>query len=121
MDGLRAVHAGCRFLRRGLVVANAVRVFCSEVFRSLRRWPTALAFLLVVGFMIQGLISYSKGGFLTPHRSTYLAYLLAIGGSSGYWVGILPLAACLIGGDSLAWDRKTGFIRFMLTRSSRIC
>lgn len=25
----------------------------------------------------------------------------------------------MIGGDSLAWDRKTGFIRFMLTRSSR--
>ena len=102
-------------------MANAVRVFCSEVFRSLRRWPTALAFLLVVGFMIQGLIVYSKGGFLTPRCSAYLAYLLAIEGAAGYWVGILPLAACLIGGDSLAWDRKTGFIRFMLTRSSRIC
>lgn len=104
-------------------MANVMRVLSSEVFRSLRRWPTALAFLLVVGFMVQGMISYSRGGFwffYPPTYSAYLAYLSAIGdGTAAYWVGILPLAACLIGGDSLAWDRNTGFIRFMLTRSPR--
>ncbi|MEW6772190.1 MAG: hypothetical protein AB1330_12530 [Bacillota bacterium] len=82
-----------------------------------------MAFFLVIGFMIQGMISYSKGGFWFFYPDTYsayLAYLSAIGsGLSAYFVGILPLAACLVAGDSMAWDRKTGFIRFVLTRSSR--
>lgn len=104
-------------------MANVFRVLYCEMFRMARRRPPVVAFLLLVGFIIQGLISYRRGGFWFFYQdsySAYLAFLSAIGsGISAYWVGVLPLVACLVAGDSLAWDRRTGFIRFFLTRSSR--
>lgn len=84
------------------------------------RWPSVLVFLLIVGFMIQGYMDYHINSHNSSRHSAYMAYLSALGfGGAAYWVGILPLAACLIAGDSLAWDRRSGFIRFRLIRVPR--
>lgn len=95
-------------------------ILSTESRRLRHRWQTALAFLLIVGFMVQGYIAYQNNGYLSNQFSAYIAYLYALGaGGSAFWIGILPLAACLIAGDSLAWDRKTGAVRFLLVRVPR--
>lgn len=93
----------------------------AETHRLFKRWQLLAAFLLIVGFIIQGLLDYRAGRYFSgEHYSAYIALLVALGsGPSSFWVGVLPLAACLIAGDSLAWDRRSGVIRFVLTRVSR--
>lgn len=96
------------------------QMLASEARRLRSRWQTILAFLLIVGFMIQGYIDYYTNSYNSIQHSAYMAYLSALGyGGAAYWVGILPLASCLITGDSLAWDRRSGIVRFWLIRVSR--
>lgn len=98
-------------------------VLYTEWRRLLRRWQTAVAFILLVVFILQGFYHYAVSGlwtFFPNAQSAYLAYLTALG--AGYalvWPGIAPLVASLVIGDSLARDRQSGFINLMLARVSR--
>lgn len=96
-----------------------ITVVKSEILRVLKRRNLIVAFLLLVGFMLQGYYSYKNMGYVVWEESAYVAYVSIFSGNNAYFIGILPLIACLIAADSLAWDRRTGFVRFMLTRSHR--
>lgn len=98
-----------------------LNILFSELVRLRHRLPPLIAFLLILCFIGQGLITYRTGHWFNYNDiySSYLAYLLALSGTTAFWVGVIPLIASLIAGDSLAWDRKTGFIRFFLMRTTR--
>ncbi|WP_018132138.1 hypothetical protein [Effusibacillus pohliae] len=93
----------------------------AEGYRLVRRWQVLLAMIALIGFMVQGFFYYhSKPTYFSGYYSAYMAYISALGtGSGAFWIAVLPLIACLVAGDSVAWDRRTGFIRFMLIRLSR--
>ncbi|KPC97287.1 hypothetical protein [Geobacillus thermocatenulatus] len=96
-------------------------MFRTEFYRLLRRWQLAIGMIALVGFMLQGFYSYyTKPPYFSGQYSAYMSYISALGtGSGAFWIVVLPLISCLVAGDSLAWDRRTGAIRFMLIRLSR--
>ena len=52
------------------------------------------------------------------HYNAYLAFLNIFNGPTDFIVGILPLLVPVAAGDSLAWDRKSGFVEYVVNRSS---
>ncbi|MFX4303673.1 hypothetical protein ACOJUR_15630 [Alicyclobacillus tolerans] len=97
------------------------QVFFSELYRLLHSWRRwGISLVVMCAFLYQGIYSYSSES-ITSSTSSFLAYLSALGiGSQAYWVGILPIIATWIAADSFAWDRKTSFVYFYLSRISRI-
>lgn len=97
-------------------------MFRSEWHRIQSRWKQWLfAVTIMVVFIGQGLWSYARVPSVDTHQNAYMAYLSALGsGSSAYWIGVLPLIAVLIAADSVAWDRRTGSLRFYLARTDRL-
>lgn len=93
----------------------------TEIRRNFLRWQTLLAFILMLAFFIQGFEAFRPNGIeLSPERQNFfLAFLYAQGkGPRAMLAIVLPLVVALIAGDSLAWDRKTGFNHFTLMRST---
>lgn len=86
---------------------------------SRNRWG-ALGLELV--FLIWALLAYQHNATMIPGGpSAYIAYLSAIAsGPSAYWVGIMPLVAILIFGDTWGEERRSGFLRLTLSRSGRL-
>lgn len=94
----------------------------SEWIRVLKRWQTALAVALIVVSLLAGYLDYQSGRYFSPMDtlSAYVAFLVAIGGGPvSLWPGVVALIGPLILGDSLAWDRRTGMIRLMVSRVGR--
>lgn len=81
-----------------------------------RQQRLVFSLFLLIAFMLQGY--YLGGG---PLNNAYMAFLSAIGaGPSAFLDGVLPLIACLVAGDALAMDKRTGKHVFTLTRTSRL-
>lgn len=93
----------------------------SEGYRLWHWRRTTLAGIGIIGFMVAGIVSYRQTPLMSwGASSAYLAYLSALGsGANTYWDVVLPLMACLVAADSIAWDRRTGLIRLILPRTRR--
>ena len=114
---------------RGLSMVSLLRV---EWKRVLMRWQTWAAFAVLLGFFFQGLYAFyrshvywayghwTNAGVLSQpgHYNAYLAFLNIFNGPTDFIVGILPLLVAVAAGDSLAWDRKSGFVEYVVNRSS---
>lgn len=82
-----------------------------------RRRQTWAIFIVAVLFLAAGLFQYAFEGEFTAQRSGVIGYLMALGtGPTAFWLGLIPLIGSLSGGDTLAWDRRTGFLRYERTR-----
>lgn len=82
-----------------------------------QRRQTGVVLLLSIDFLSIGLIQYGVHPMFTPQHSGIVGYLMAVGSSPvALWLGVLPLVASLVGGDSLAWDRRSGFLRYERSR-----
>lgn len=98
-----------------------LNVIKSEIRRTYFRWQTLLAFFLLLAFFIQGYEAFRPNGIeLSPEwQNFFLAFLYAQGkGPRAMLAIVLPLVVALTAGDSLAWDRKTGFNHLTLMRST---
>ena len=114
---------------RRLTMVGLLRV---EWKRVLMRWQTWAAFVVLLGFCGQGLVAYYRSHVIWDQGhwtnalalghpgsyNAYLAFLNIFNGPTDFIVGILPLLVVLAAGDSLAWDRKTGFVQYVVHRSS---
>lgn len=94
-----------------------------ELKRGLFRWQMYVAFILMVACLAQGFsevwVPNSTIHASAQYYNSYIAFLYAIGqGSTVIFPGIFPLICVLVAGDSLAWDRRTGFERFVLMRTT---
>lgn len=91
-----------------------------EIKRTLSRWQSWVALILFVGFLIQGYESFYPEPtfeFLDPNWfNVFVAFTQAHGVMPALLSFVLPLIAVMVAGDSLAWDRKTGFLQSMLMR-----
>jgi ABC-type Na+ efflux pump permease subunit len=91
----------------------------SELKRAMQRRQTWLALVVMLAFFIAGFEAYRPGpNRLGPdHYNVYMAFLYAMGkGSSAVLPGVFPLMISLAAGDSLAWDKRTGFDQSLLLR-----
>ncbi len=114
---------------RGLNMAGLLRV---EWKRAMTRWQTWIAFAILLGFCFQGLYAYYRSYFLWDHGpltnawalihpgyyNAYLAFINIFSGPTDFIVVILPLLVAVAASDSLAWDRKTGFVQYVVNRST---
>lgn len=111
---------------------NMVGLLRVEWKRVLMRWQTWAAFVVLLGFCFQGLYAFYRSHFYwarghwtnagvlsqSGHYNAYLAFLNIFNGPTDFIVGVLPLLVAVAASDSLAWDRKTGFVQYVVNRSS---
>ncbi|MGN7472065.1 hypothetical protein [Brevibacillus sp. SAFN-007a] len=93
----------------------------SELGRLLHRWQLWVALLLLVAFFIQGYLAfYPFGREIRPfHHNWFVAFSYAQGmGASALLAGVYPLVISLLAGDSLVRDKRSGFDRYIMTRTS---
>ncbi len=82
------------------------------------------AFMVGVGILLACLVqgfwaflqSYPLAG---GDRNAYVAFVWSLSGPQALWPLFLVLGVALLGADSLAWDRQTGFGRFAVMRTTR--
>lgn len=90
-----------------------------EIGRQFVRWQTLLALILMFALFIQGFEAFRPNGIaLSSDKHNYfLAFLYAQGkGPRAMLPIIVALVVSLVAGDSLALDRKTGYVQFSLLR-----
>ncbi|MGN7472066.1 hypothetical protein [Brevibacillus sp. SAFN-007a] len=93
----------------------------SELNRFLHRWQLWVALLLLVACFIQGYLAFYPFGreFRPFHHNWFVAFSYAQGkGASAVLAAIYPLVISLLAGDSLVRDRRSGFDRYIMTRTS---
>jgi ABC-type transport system involved in multi-copper enzyme maturation permease subunit len=107
-----------------LLFGSLVKV---EIKRALSKWTTGIAFVILLAFCLQGLYSFytffpNSMAWRANHQATtfnaYQAFLWIWTGPSDFIVGVFPLLVTMGAGDSLAWDRKTGFMEFIISRTT---
>ncbi|MBN6187624.1 hypothetical protein JQN58_11910 [Aneurinibacillus sp. BA2021] len=95
----------------------------TEIKRAFSRWQILVAFFLLVLLFIQGIETFRPETHLPgalAFNNFYVAFLYAQGmGASAILPGVLPLIIALAAGDSMAWDRRSGYQQFILMRISR--
>lgn len=93
-----------------------------ELQRNLYRWQFLVAWTLLIGSFWQGFHAFQPGSkaFVSPETTNvFLAFIYALGeGPNVLLPGVFPLIAVLFAGDSLAWDRRTGYEQAILLRTS---
>jgi hypothetical protein len=92
-----------------------------EIRRAFFRRQALVAFLIMSAFFIQGFEAYRPGPLVpvTANHNFYFAFLYAHGnGASGLLPLVFALIVSLAAGNSLAWDKKSGFIQYVLMRTS---
>ncbi len=99
-----------------------------ELKRSILRWQFWLAIILMGGLIIHGYhqawIEAIHGPADAPYptstpadNNAFLVFIYSQGNTGLSFIGaVWPLVAALIAGDSLAWDRKSGYLQSVLLR-----
>lgn len=81
-----------------------------------------IAFILMSALFIQGFEAFRPGPYvpLSMERNNfYVAFLYAQGmGANALLAGVFPLVIALASGDSLVWDKKSGYEQHQLMRIS---
>ncbi|PWU67572.1 hypothetical protein [Gracilibacillus dipsosauri] len=99
-----------------------VKLIRTEMKRNLFTWSTLIAFLLFVALFVLGAEKFRPNTELGLERNSYnyfSAFLYTHGvGPKAILPIVFPFIIALLSGSSLALDRKTGYIEFILLRTT---
>jgi hypothetical protein len=113
------LELSCLFHEREVLwmVRSLIRM---EVVRLFSRWQPWVAFLLLIGVLIQGYEVFYPEPTIKVRDPGWFNVFLAFTKTHGYDLALLsvtlPLIAVMVAGDSLAWDLRTGFMHSILMR-----